>query len=510
MSINIDSLQTEEFRLQQLANYLFSQRQSVDPAQYQGIRLPEQGNEVNLQEPQTSFPDPHFPGSRSGFSRQDNIAALSQLPISDYIQHHNDYYFLRNRTGSYHLEQETFQVDLIRKQFPILQQYVNGRPLVWLDNAATTQKTICVIDRISQFYKTENSNIHRGAHQLAARATDAYETARESVRSFLNAYSTQEIIFVRGTTEGINLVANTFGTTFLNPGDQILISHLEHHANIVPWQQLRERKGIELVVIPVDETGQIDLVAYRLLLNPKVKLVSFTQVSNALGTITPSKRMIEWAHSAGAKVLLDGAQSVSHMPVDLQDLAPDFFVFSGHKVFGPTGIGVLYINRELLGELPAWQGGGNMIKDVTFEHTVFQEGNARFEAGTGNIADAVGLGAALEYLQTIGMNCIASYEHQLLQYATEKLKEVPGLELVGKAKQKASVLSFTLNGFSNDAVGKHLDQHGIAVRTGHHCAQPILRRFGLETTVRPSLAFYNTYQEIDFLQEVLFKLISNR
>ncbi|KYP15485.1 cysteine desulfurase [Flavihumibacter sp. CACIAM 22H1] len=510
MNINIDNLQAEEFRLQQLANYLFGQSRASVGTSPSGIRLPDTGNVVNMKAPQTALPDPHFPSGGSGATDLAKLSTLSQLPIFDYMQYHQDYYFLKDRPVAQLPEMGNFPVDVLRKEFPILQEYVNGRPLVWLDNAATTQKPSCVIERISQFYRKENSNIHRAAHQLAARATDAYESARESVRSFINAGSSNEIVFVRGTTEGINLVAYTLGAGYLKSGDQVLISNLEHHANIVPWQQLRERIGIELVVIPVDDSGQIDMEAYKNLLTSKVKLVSFVQVSNALGTITPAKKMIQWAHAAGAKVLLDGAQSVSHMPIDLQELKPDFFVFSGHKVFGPTGIGVLYIQNDTLDELPAWQGGGNMIRDVRFDNTTYQNGHARFEAGTGNIADAVGLGAALEFLRTIGMHSIAAYEHQLLLYATEKLKQVPGLEIIGKAADKASVLSFTLADFSNESVGKHLDEHGIAVRTGHHCAQPILRRFGQETTVRPSLAFYNTKEEIDWLQDALFKLISQR
>lgn len=517
MNINIDSIHSEELRLQQLANFLFNQHApAVQPAQQQfpgsatALRIPDQGNEVNLKAPQTSLPDPHFPARGSSLPSFKDAVSFSQLPISDYAQHHTPYYFLKDREASSNLQPSDIQINSIRQQFPILQQYVNGRPLIWLDNAATTQKPKHVIDRITQFYQTENSNIHRGAHQLAARATDAYEAAREKVRSFLKAGSVNEIIFVRGTTEGINLIAKTFGEGWLKEGDQVLISHLEHHANIVPWQQLRASKGIELKVIPVDESGQIDLDKYRQLLGPKVKLVSFTHVSNALGTITPAKQMIALAHQAGAKVLLDGAQSVSHMPVNLQDLQPDFFVFSGHKIFAPTGIGVVYIREELLESIPAWQGGGNMIKDVTFEHTEYQPGNARFEAGTGNIADAVGLGAAIDFLEGIGMPFIESYEHQLLQYAIGKLKQVPGLALIGTAKAKASVLSFTLDGYSNDAVGKHFDRAGIAVRTGHHCAQPILRRFGLESTVRPSLAFYNTIAEIDELVNQLFHLVGKR
>ncbi|HSI43603.1 MAG TPA: family 2A encapsulin nanocompartment cargo protein cysteine desulfurase [Methylotenera sp.] len=401
-----------------------------------------------------------------------------------------------------------FDVNQIRKDFPILQEQVNGRQLIWFDNAATTQKPQAVIDRISYFYQHENSNIHRAAHELAARATDAYEEARESVRRFINAPSVDNIIFVRGTTEAINLVAKTWGKKFLQAGDEIVISHLEHHANIVPWQQLCQETGAKLKVAPVDNSGQILLDEYQKLLTHKVKLVSFTQVSNALGTVTPAAQMIQMAHRVGAKVLLDGAQSVSHMRTDVQNLDADFFVFSGHKVFGPTGIGALYGKADILQDMPTWQGGGNMIQDVTFDKTVYHEAPARFEAGTGNIADAIGMGAALEYVERIGIDNIARYEHELLVYATAGLSKVPGLRLIGTAQDKASVLSFTLDGYKSEEVGAALNQEGIAVRSGHHCAQPILRRFGVETTVRPSLAFYNTYAEIDVLINALLKLSS--
>lgn len=401
-----------------------------------------------------------------------------------------------------------FDANLVRKDFPILRELINGRPLIWFDNAATTQKPQAVIDRISYFYQHENSNIHRAAHELAARATDAYEDARESVRRFINAPSVDNIVFVRGTTEAINLVAKTWGKKHLGAGDEVLISHLEHHANIVPWQQLCLETGAKLKVAPVDDNGQVILEGYQKLLTSRTKLVCFTQVSNALGTVTPAKEMIAMAHHAGAKVLLDGAQSVSHMRSDVQALNPDFFVFSGHKVFGPTGIGALYGTAEVLADMPAWQGGGNMIQDVTFEKTVYHAAPAKFEAGTGNIADAVGLGAALEYVERIGIDNIARYEHELLVYATAAMNQVPGLSLIGTAKEKASVLSFTLNGYKSEEVGAALNQEGIAVRSGHHCAQPILRRFGLETTVRPSLAFYNTYAEIDVMVAALHRLSS--
>jgi cysteine desulfurase/selenocysteine lyase len=399
-----------------------------------------------------------------------------------------------------------FDVHAIRRDFPILSERVLGRPLVWLDNAATTQKPRSVIERLRYFYEHENSNIHRAAHELAARATDAYEGAREKVRAFLNAPSTNEIIFVRGATEAINLVAQSWGRKNIAKDDEILLSSLEHHANIVPWQQLAHEKGAHLRVIPVDDRGQILLDEYAKLLGPKTKIVAFTQVSNALGTVTPAKRMIEMAHAAGAKTLLDGAQSVSHMPVDVQSLGSDFFVFSGHKVFAPTGIGVLHGKEALLNEMPPWQGGGNMITDVTFERSLFHQAPGRFEAGTGNIADAVGLGAAIDYVTQIGMDRICAYEHELLAYGTKRLLEIPGLRLIGTAADKAGVLSFVLAGHRTEEVGAALSQEGIAVRAGHHCAQPILRRFGLESTVRPSLAFYNHMGEIDALVGALQRL----
>lgn len=403
-----------------------------------------------------------------------------------------------------------FDVNAIRRDFPILQERVNGRQLVWFDNAATTHKPQSVIDRIAYFYQHENSNIHRAAHELAARATDAYEAAREKVRAFIGAGSVDEVIFVRGTTEAINLVAKTWGATNIGEGDEIIVSNLEHHANIVPWQQLAAAKGAKIRVIPVDDNGQVLLDEYKKLLNPRTKLVSVTQVSNALGTVVPVQEIVALAHAAGAKALVDGAQSVSHMRVNLQQLDADFFVFSGHKIFGPTGIGVVYGKRELLEHMPPWQGGGNMIADVTFERTLYQPPPNKFEAGTGNIADAVGLGAALDYVQRVGIENIARYEHDLLDYATHFLKPIPGVRLIGTARDKASVLSFVLKGYSTEEVGKALNEEGIAVRTGHHCAQPILRRFGVETTVRPSLAFYNTCEEVDRFIAVIRRLSNGR
>jgi cysteine desulfurase/selenocysteine lyase len=404
-----------------------------------------------------------------------------------------------------------FDVNTIRRDFPILSERVSGgRPLIWFDNAATTQKPRAVIERLSYFYAHENSNIHRAAHELAARATDAYEAARKKVARFIGASSPDEIVFVRGTTEGINLVAQSYGKQYVGKDDEIVISHLEHHANIVPWQMLAAERGAKLRVIPVDETGQVRLDEYQKLLNHRTRIVAVTQVSNALGTIVPVKEIIDLGHRAGATVLIDGAQSVSHMRVDVQALDADFFVFSGHKIFGPTGIGVVYGKRAILDRTPPYQGGGNMIKDVTFDKTVYQDPPGRFEAGTGNIADAVGLGAALDYVDQIGIENIARYEHELLEYGTQELCSIAGLHLIGTAADKASVMSFVLDGYSTEEVGQALSEEGIAVRAGHHCAQPILRRFGLESTVRPSIAFYNTFAEIDHLVSTLRNLNRNR
>ncbi len=396
-----------------------------------------------------------------------------------------------------------FDIHAIRRDFPILSETVNGRPLIWFDNAATTQKPRSVIDRIGYFYEHENSNIHRAAHELAARATDAYEGARDKVARFLGASGPDEIVFTRGATEAINLVAATFGHQHIGPGDEIVITNLEHHANIVPWQMLCLAKGARLRVAPVDDRGALLLDEFNKLLTHRTRLVAFTQVSNALGTITPAKTIVEMAHRVGAKVLIDGAQSVSHMKVDVQDLDADFFVFSGHKLFGPTGIGALYGKKALLDSLPPYQTGGNMIRDVTFERTEIHAAPQRFEAGTGNIADAVGLGAAIDYVERIGLENIARYELSLLVYATERLKQIPNLTIIGTAPEKASVISLVIKGVPSEEVGARLNTYGIAVRSGHHCAQPILRRFGQETTVRPSFAFYNTCGEIDVLVAAL-------
>lgn len=390
----------------------------------------------------------------------------------------------------------TFDVQTVHRDFPILAERVNGKPLVWFDNAATTKKPQAVIDRMVQFYQHENSNIHRAAHELVAR--------------FLGAASEEEIIFVRGATEAINLVAKTWGKEHIGKGDEIAVSLLEHHANIVPWQQLARENGARIRAIPVDDQGQILLEECRRLLNDRTRLVAISRISNALGTVTPVREIVELAHRAGARVLVDGAQSVSHRHVDVQALDADFFVFSGHKVFAPTGIGVVYGKRDLLEDMPPWQGGGNMIADVTFKRTLYQGVPARFEAGTGNIADAAGLGAALDYVERIGIENIARHEHDLLAYATQRLKPLPGIRLIGTADDKTSVLSFVLAGYRPEEVGAALNQEGIAVRAGHHCVQPILRHFDVEATVRPSLAFYNTCEEVDLLVSVLQRLAGAR
>ena len=399
-----------------------------------------------------------------------------------------------------------FDVEGVRRDFPALHQQVNGKPLIWLDNAATTHKPQAVIDATSQFYRRDNSNIHRAAHTLAARSTDLFEGGREKVRQFLGAADAKEIIFTRGTTEAINLVANTYGRKHVGVGDEILLTRLEHHANIVPWQLLAEQTGAIIRVVPINDRGELILEEYVKLFSPRTRIVSLTHVSNALGTINPVEQIIQFAHARGVPVLVDGAQSTPHLPINVQALDADFFVFSGHKIFAPTGIGALYGKAALLETLPPWQGGGHMIKDVTFERTQYQHAPEKFEAGTPDIAGVVGLGAAIDYLFKVGIPGIAAYEHALLEYATHALSTVPGLRPIGTAHNKASVLSFVIPGVPNEKIAQHLDQQGIAVRAGHHCAQPAHRHFGLESTVRPSLAFYNTHAEVDALVDALKKL----
>ena len=396
----------------------------------------------------------------------------------------------------------------IRKDFPILHRRMNGRPLIWLDNGATTQKPQEVINALSKYYSGYNSNIHRGAHALADQATKAYEEAREKVRVFIGAGLPEEIIFTRGTTEGINLVAESFGNSVLHEGDEILLSAMEHHSNIVPWQKLRQENGAVIKVIPISDDGEILLEEYEKLFTPRTKLVAITQVSNVLGTINPVKEMIDTAHRHGAWVLVDGAQSAPHLPVDVCAMGTDFFVFSGHKLYGPTGIGVLYGKRELLEQMPPWQRGGGMIKNVSFDHTTYEGLPYKFEAGTGNIADAIGLGAAIDYLQRIGMNTIAEQERELTGYAMWRLGEIPGLRLIGTAPDKTSVISFVLKNISPERTGDYLNREGIAVRAGHHCAQPVLDRYGLASSVRASLGVYNMKEEVDSLANALLKIAS--
>ncbi|MGE5568056.1 MAG: SufS family cysteine desulfurase [Rhodospirillales bacterium] len=405
------------------------------------------------------------------------------------------------RTGTRTASQ--FDVQRIRADFPALAQTVHGYPLVYLDNAATSQKPRAVIDEITRFYAQDCANVHRGVHMLSERSTAAYEGARETVRRFLNARSTREIVFTRGATEAVNLVAQTYGRANVGPGDEILITALEHHSNIVPWQMLAEEKQAALRVAPVDDSGEVILEEFEKLVGPRTKIVALAHVSNALGTINPAAEMVRIAHRAGAVVLVDGAQAVPHMQADMRLLDCDFYVFSGHKTFGPTGIGVLYGKAALLEAMPPWQGGGDMIRSVTFEKTLYNDLPYKFEAGTPHIAGAIGLGAALDYMTGIGMDRIAEYEHELLEYGTEALLGVEGLRLIGTARKKAAVLSFVMDGVHPHDIATILDRRGIAIRAGHHCAQPVMERFGVPATSRASLAFYNTRQEIDALVEGL-------
>lgn len=410
------------------------------------------------------------------------------------------------QSNNSHIIVGTKTLEQIRQDFPILQEKVNGHPLIWLDNGATTQRPKQVIDRLSYYYEHENSNVHRGAHTLAARSTDAFEGARQTAADFLGAPSKDNIVFVRGTTEGINLVAQSYVKPLLQPGDEIIVSLLEHHANIVPWQLVAQETGAVIRVIPVDASGQLILSEYERLFTKRTRFVSVTHVSNVLGTITPVAELAAIAHRHGVRILIDGAQSVAHIPVNVTALDADWFVFSGHKIYAPTGIGVVYGKKEVLEEAKPYHGGGNMIKDVTFERTIYNPAPNKFEAGTGSIADAVGLGAALEYLSRIGMAEISRYEHELVGYGMKELGKIEGLHLIGTAAAKSSALSFVKDGVSNDAVGQWLDQNGIAVRVGHHCAQPILRHYGLESVVRPTLALYNTFEDIDTLAKALRSL----
>ena len=404
------------------------------------------------------------------------------------------------------LARPLWDVERIRKDFPILHQEVYGKPLAYLDNAATAQKPQVVLDALRAYYTADNANVHRGVHRLSERATEAYEGARRQIQRFLNAAHPREIVFVRGTTEGINLVAQAYGRWALGPGDEVVITALEHHSNIVPWQILCEEKGAALRVVPINDAGEVDLEAYEKLLGDRSRLVAVAHVSNALGTIVPVKRMIEAAHRRRIPVLVDGAQAAPHLRLDVQALDCDFYTFSGHKTYGPTGIGALYGKTELLERMPPFQGGGDMIKSVSFEKTTYNDLPYKFEAGTPGIAGAIGLGVALDYLAGLGLEQVAAYEHELLAYATERLASLPGLRLIGTAREKAAVLSFVVEGVHAHDVGTILDREGVAVRAGHHCAMPVMTRFGVPATTRASLALYNTREEIDALIGALEKV----
>jgi cysteine desulfurase / selenocysteine lyase len=395
--------------------------------------------------------------------------------------------------------QAVLDVTAIRDEFPILRRRIHGHPLVYLDNAATTHKPRAVIDRLVRYYSEENANIHRGVHALSVQATDAYDTAREQVRTFINAAHAREVVFVRGTTEAINLVAATYGRVNVAAGDEVVISEMEHHSNIVPWQILCEEKGARLRVVPITDTGELRLDMYERVLGPRTRIVAVTHVSNALGTINPVEEIVRLAHERGIPVLIDGAQAVAHMPVDVQALGCDFYVFSGHKVFGPTGIGVLYGRAPLLETMPPYQGGGDMIRSVAFERTTFNDLPYKFEAGTPNIAGVMGLAAAIRYLTGIGVERVAAYEGDLLAYATAALSRIDGLRLTGTAPRKAGILSFVIDDIHPHDIGTILDRDGVAIRAGHHCCQPLMARLGVPATARASLALYNTREEIDAL-----------
>ena len=402
---------------------------------------------------------------------------------------------------------DAFDVARIREDFPLLKQTVNGKPLVYLDNAATSQKPQSVIDALVRYYTTVNSNVHRGVHTLSQLATDDYEAARSKARKFINAAEDHELIYVRGTTEGINLVAQTFGRQNIGQGDEIIISCLEHHSNIVPWQILCEEKGAQLKIAPINDSGELLIDEYEKLLSPRTKLVSIVHQSNALGTINPMETIIEMAHNRGVPVLVDGAQSAPHMAIDVQQMGCDFFVFSAHKLFGPTGIGILYGKSEYLNAMPPYQAGGEMIRSVSFEKTSYNVLPHKFEAGTPNIAGAIGMGAAIDYLNDLGMEKINSYEKELLDYGTDCLSRIDGLQIIGTAKEKGGILSFVLGDIHPHDIGTILDTEGIAIRTGHHCAQPVMQRFGIPATARASLAFYNTKAEIDSLVEGIDRVL---
>ena len=400
-----------------------------------------------------------------------------------------------------------FDAEKVRADFPVLQQQVNGKPLVYLDNGATSQKPQPVIDELVRYYTTENANVHRGVHTLSQNATEDYEGARSKVKRLLNAADDHEVIFTRGTTDSINMVAQSFGRQNFGPGDEVIVSNMEHHSNIVPWQMLREEKGIVLKVVPIDDSGELLMDEYERMLSSRTKLVSITQVSNALGTILPVEQIISMAHAQGVPVMLDGAQAVPHMAVDVQQLDCDFYVFSGHKLFGPTGIGVLYGKSELLEAMPPVQGGGDMIKSVTFERTIYNDLPYKFEAGTPNIAGAIGLGAAIDYVNSVGFESFAAHEEELLEYGSKALESIGGLRIIGTSPRKAGILSFVMENIHPHDIGTILDAEGIAVRTGHHCAQPVMQRFQIPATVRASMAMYNTKEDIDALVRGIDRVI---
>ena len=400
-----------------------------------------------------------------------------------------------------------FDAARLRAEFPILSTTAHGKPLVYLDNAATSQKPRAVIDRLERYYTTENANVHRGVYDLSERATAEYERAREKARAFVNAASTREIVFVRGTTEGINLVASSWGRSSLQPGDEVLVSAMEHHSDIVPWQLVCEERGAVVRVIPMNRRGELLLEEYERLLTDRARIVAVAHVSNSLGTVNPIADMVRLAHARGIPVLVDGAQAAPHLRIDVQALGADFYTVSGHKMFGPTGIGVLYGREALLEAMPPYQGGGDMIKSVTFEETIYNDLPHKFEAGTPSIASGMGLGAAVDYINQINLDAVAAFEHDLLAYATDALLKIPRVRIIGRAKEKASVLSFVIDGIHPHDIGTVLDMEGVAIRTGHHCAQPVMQRFGIPATARASFAFYNTKEEVDILVKGIEKVI---
>lgn len=488
---------------------------SAEPEQKVSADAPSSGTHRPGDHSSHEFGEPSFytQGLSSRVEHPPNREA-NLLPDIGSIQPAADFYFLPDFSQSRELPSfatapsafaalPEFDIDGVRKDFPALQQHVNGNSLVWLDNAATTHKPQAVIDALSRFYSRDNSNIHRAAHTLAGRSTELFEGGREKVRQFLGAADKKEIVFVRGTTEAINLVAQSWGKQNIREGDEILVSQLEHHANIVPWQILATQTGASLRVIPINDRGELLIEKLPSLLNEKTKIVSVTHVSNALGTVNPVEEIIALAHAKGIPVLVDGAQSTPHLPINVQALDADFYVFSGHKVFAPTGIGALYGKSHLLESMPPWEGGGHMIKDVTFEKTIFNPPPEKFEAGTPDIAGVVGLGAAIDYMTRLGIPALAAYEHSLLEYAEEALRSVRGVRPIGTASNKASVFGFVIPGIPNERIAKQLDQQGIAVRAGHHCAMPAVRHFGVEGTVRPSLAFYNNRADVDAFIDAL-------